>query len=78
MKAIVIVGVLLMVFGVVVLAYPAIHYTTEDKVLEIGPVKATAEHEKTIPLPPAVGGAAVAGGALLLILGARRSRSGGF
>jgi hypothetical protein len=77
MKGIFVVGVLLMVFGVFVLAYPAIHYTTEDKVLEIGPVKATAEHEKTLPLHPAVGGAALAGGGLLLVLGVRRNRSGG-
>jgi hypothetical protein len=71
MKGLFLVGVLLMVFGAIVLAYPAIHYTTEDKVLEIGPIKATAEHEKTLPLHPAVGGAALAGG-LLLILGSRR------
>ena len=73
MKGLFLVGVLLMVFGTFVLAYPAIHYTTEEKVLEIGPIKATAEHEKTLPLHPAVGGAALAGG-LLLILGTRRSR----
>lgn len=75
MKGLFVAGVLLMVFGVFVLAYPHIHYTTEEKVFEIGSVKATAEKEKTIALHPAVGGAALAGGGLLLALGARKSRS---
>jgi hypothetical protein len=77
MKGLFVVGVLLMIFGVFVLAYPAIQYTTEEKVFEIGPVKATAEKEKTIPLHPAVGAAALAGGGLLLALGARKSRLSG-
>ncbi len=73
MKGLLLAGVLLMIFGTFVLAYPAIHYTTQEKVLEIGPVKATAEHEKTLPLHPAVGGAALAGG-LLLVVTSRRKR----
>jgi hypothetical protein len=63
-------------FGVFVLAYPAIRYTTEEEVFEIGPVKATREEQKTIPLHPAVGAAALLGGGLLLVLGARKGRSG--
>ena len=74
MKGLFVVGLLLMVFGAIVLAYPAIHYTTEEKVFEIGPIEATAEKEKTIPLHPAVGGAAIAGG-LLMAVGARKNRS---
>jgi hypothetical protein len=73
MKGSFVVGVLLVLFGVFVLAYPAIHYTEEEEVFEIGPLKATAEKEKTIPLHPAVGGIAVAAGGLLLVLGVRRS-----
>jgi hypothetical protein len=41
-------------------------------VLEVGPIKATAEKEKTIPLPPILGGLALAGGVVLLVVGARR------
>jgi hypothetical protein len=72
MKGLLIAGVLLMVFGAAVLAYPAITYTTKEKVLEIGPIEATAEHEKTLPLHPAVGGVALVGGGLLIALGARK------
>jgi len=57
---------------VVSLAYQGITYTTREKVLEVGPIKATAEKEKTIPLPPILGGLALAGGVVLLAVGARR------
>jgi hypothetical protein len=76
MRNLAIVGVLLMILGVGVLAYPAIHYTTEEKVFEIGPIEATAEKEKSIVLHPAVGGAALAGGAVLSALGVRKNRLG--
>jgi hypothetical protein len=57
---------------VVSLAYQGITYTTNEKVLEVGPIKATAEKERTIPLPPILGGLALAGGVVLLLVGARR------
>src|SRR5438034_958829 len=44
---------------------------TREKVIDLGPIKATKETEKTIPLPPILGGAALAGGVVLLIAGAR-------
>jgi uncharacterized membrane protein len=66
-----IVGILLIVLGVIALAYQGITYTTREKVIDLGPIKATKETEKTIPLPPILGGAALAGGVVLLIAGAR-------
>jgi uncharacterized membrane protein len=66
-----IIGILLIVLGVLALAYQGITYTTREKVIDLGPIKATKETEKTIPLPPILGGAALAGGVVLLIAGAR-------
>jgi len=66
-----IMGILLIVLGVLALAYQGITYTTREKVIDLGPIKATKETEKTIPLPPVLGGAALAGGVVLLIAGAR-------
>jgi hypothetical protein len=66
-----IVGVLLIVLGVISLGYQGITHTTREKVLDLGPIKATKDTEKTIPLPPIVGGAALAGGVILLFAGAR-------
>jgi hypothetical protein len=65
-------GIALIILGVVAFAYQGITYTTQEKVLDIGPIKATVEKEKTIPLPPLVGGAALIGGIVLLLTGARK------
>ena len=72
MRPIAIVGVVLIVFGLAALAYQGITYTSRETVIDIGPLHATADREKTLPLPPVVGIAAVAGGVALLIAGARK------
>jgi hypothetical protein len=72
MKPIGIAGIVLIVAGVLALAYQGIRYTTRETVVDLGPIHATAEREKTIPLPPIIGIAAVAGGVALLIAGSRK------
>jgi len=72
-KPIVLVGVALIILGVIALAYQGITYTTREKIIDIGPLKASVDKEKSIPLPPIVGGLALAGGVILVIVGARRS-----
>ena len=67
-----IVGILLIVLGLVSLALGGIRNTKREKVLDIGPIQATAERHKTIPLPPLLGGLALAGGVALLIVGAKK------
>jgi hypothetical protein len=73
MKPLAIVGVGLLVLGILALAYQGITYTTQEKVIDLGPVKVEAEKERTIPLPPILGGVAVAAGVLLIFLGTRRA-----
>jgi uncharacterized membrane protein HdeD (DUF308 family) len=73
MKPTAIVGVLLIVLGLVALVYQGFTYTKRETVIDIGPIKATADREKTIPLPPVVGAVAVVGGVLVLVLGGRKS-----
>ena len=65
-------GILLIVLGVISLALGGINYTKKEKVLDIGPIQATAERHKTIPLPPLLGGLALAGGVVLLVSGGRK------
>lgn len=67
-----IVGIVLIVIGLISLALGGINYTTKEKVVDIGPIEATAERHKTIPLPPLLGGLALTGGVVLLIVGARK------
>ncbi len=69
MKPAALMGVILIILGVVALAYQGITYTTHKKVLDIGPIQATKEEHKTIPLPPVLGGVALVGG-IVLMLGA--------
>jgi hypothetical protein len=73
MKGLAIVGIVLIILGIVALAYQGITYTTREKVVDLGPLKATVEKEKTIPLPPVLGGLAIAAGVFLVWVGARRS-----
>jgi len=72
MKPIAIAGVLLIVLGLAALVYQGITYTSHETVIDIGPLHATADREKTLPLPPVVGIAAVAGGVALLVAGSRK------
>ena len=72
MKPLVIVGVLLILLGIVALSYQRITYTSEEKIAEIGPLKATAEQEKSIPLPPVLGGLALLVGAGMVFVGYKK------
>jgi len=65
-------GIVLVVVGVLALAYGGFTYTTREKIVDIGPIAATAETEKTVPLPPLVGAAALIGGIALLVASGRR------
>ena len=62
------IGVILIVIGIIAFAYQGITYTTREKVVDIGPIHMTAEKTKTIPLPPIVGGLALLGGIVLLVV----------
>lgn len=66
------VAIVLIAVGVVSLAYQGVTYTTREKILEVGPIKATADKEHRIPLPPVLGGLALAGGVVLLVVATRR------
>jgi uncharacterized membrane protein YidH (DUF202 family) len=74
MKPMALVGVILIVLGVGALAYQGINYTSRETVVDLGPIQATAEREKTLPIPPIVGIAAIVGGVTLLVVGGRSRR----
>jgi len=73
MKTYTIIGIILIVIGVVALAYQGITYTSREKVVDIGHIQMTADKTKTIPLPPIVGGIALLGGIVLVVVGGRKS-----
>jgi hypothetical protein len=73
MKTASIAGIVLIVLGVIALTYQGITYTTQKKVLDVGPIHATKDEHRTIPLPPIVGGVALLGGIALLFAGGKDS-----
>ena len=65
-------GFLLVVLGVIALVYGGISYNRQRTVLDVGPFHATATEQKNIPLSPIVGGIALLGGILLLVVPRKR------
>jgi hypothetical protein len=72
MKAITVLGILLAVLGIFALVYQGFSYTRQDKVLDVGPIHATRDETKRVPLPPIVGGLALLGGVVLIAIGAKQ------
>jgi uncharacterized membrane protein len=73
MKANLLIGILLIVLGIVSLAYQGFTYTTRKDVADIGPLHATKSEKHTVPLPPILGGIALVGGISLLVVGSKGS-----
>ena len=69
MKPIMLIGIVLIVLGVVALAYQGITYTSREKIIDIGPIHATADTKKTIPISPILGGLALVGGIVIVVRG---------
>ncbi len=73
MKTLPLIGIILIVLGIVSLAYQGITYTTHKKIVDIGPLQASTTEHKTIPLPPLLGGLALVGGIVLLVAGRKEA-----
>ncbi|HEY0268943.1 MAG TPA: hypothetical protein VGC12_06875 [Methyloradius sp.] len=69
MKSSLIIGLLLIALGAASLVYKQVSYTTEETVAQIGPLKATAETEKNIPIPDILGVIAIVAGVLVIVIG---------
>lgn len=67
-----IVGVILVVLGAAALIMQNITYTEREKVVDVGVINVTAEKEKSVPVPPILGGISLAAGAVCIAMGARK------
>ncbi len=72
-KILLILGVLLIVLSVAALIVGRISYATEQDVMKVGPMQATVETRKVIPLPPVLSGLVLAGGILLVYVGWKKA-----
>lgn len=66
------IGAILIVIGLIGLIWGGISYTREEKVVDLGPIEATAERREQIPIGPVVGGIALVGGIIILVTGRKR------
>jgi drug/metabolite transporter (DMT)-like permease len=73
MKPGTIIGLILIVIGVVGFALGGFSFTHKEKVLDVGPIEATAEDKDTVPIPPILAGLAIVGGVVLVATSARRT-----
>jgi len=67
------IGIILIVLGIAVFVLQGISYTTDEKVVDVGPLEVTREKSDTIPLPPVLGAIALLGGIGLVALGGKKS-----
>jgi len=65
-------GIILIVIGLITLAFPYVNITEEKKVLDIGPIEAVTKEEKTFPISPVLGITAAVVGTALVVIGVRR------
>jgi len=73
MKPAMMFGILLIVLGALALAYQGFNYTRQEKVIDIGPIHATAEEQKHVSIPPILGALALVGGIVMVVAGARKN-----
>lgn len=73
MKAGSILGIVLVILGVIALAYQGFTYSTRKDVADIGPIHATKTEHHNVPLPPIIGIIALAGGIILLVADRRKA-----
>jgi hypothetical protein len=73
MKAPGIIGILLIILGVAGLAFGGLSFTHKEKVLDLGPIEASADKKESLPVPPILGALAIVGGIVLVASSARRA-----
>jgi uncharacterized membrane protein len=63
-------GLILIVIGIVVLAYGGFaKFTTKENVAKLGPLEVNKENEHRVPIGPIVGGVCIVGGVIMLVTG---------
>jgi uncharacterized membrane protein len=73
-RFVILLGVILLVFGVIGLVHPDFNYHKQEEVAKLGPIKATVDEEKTAQIPAAVSITLMISGILLVVFGPRMKR----
>ena len=70
-----ILGIILTLTGVCLLVYQGFRFTTEERVVDIGPLKVNAERTREFPVPPIIGWFVTAAGVIVIVSGMRTRRN---
>ena len=73
MKLGTLVGLILVVLGLLGVAYGGITYSRQREVARVGPLQVTTREERTIPISPIIGGVAIIAGVALIVAVRRAS-----
>lgn len=66
-------GILFIILGGFALAYQGFNYTHREKILDVGPIHATADKQDHVSISPILGGVALVGGILMVVAGIRKA-----
>jgi hypothetical protein len=72
MKTVTLIGIFLIVFGAFIFAYQGIPYVKRETIVDLGPIEATTETRKTLPVPRILGGLSLIGGVALVVSGFKK------
>lgn len=72
MNPIKLVAIVLIVLGVLGLAYGGFSYTKDTTVLKVGPLEVSAQQKENVNIPLWAGIGAIVAGGMLLVMGGRK------
>jgi uncharacterized membrane protein YidH (DUF202 family) len=68
------VGLVLIIIGILMMAYTGFNYVTTEKVVDLGPIQINQEKNHPVQWSPIVGAVLLAGGIIMVIV-AKKSRN---
>ncbi len=68
-----VVAIIVIAVGVIALVYEGISYTKTEQAIDLGPIQVSAVNTHTLPLAPLVGGIALLGGIMLLVMSGEKA-----
>ena len=74
MRILMVFGIILILLGIVSLATSGFSFKSREKVLDVGPIEATAEKERRVNIPPVLGVVALVGGIAMVIAGGKKQQ----
>lgn len=66
------IGIILIIVGAAMFFMTGIDFTTQEKVIDAGPIQISAEKEKRLEWPTYAGGIVIAAGLIMVLVGKKK------